>query len=38
MHWEVAIAVILAISMGIAIKNTIVGCSKRGNQAKERRD
>jgi hypothetical protein len=38
MQWEVAIAVILAIGLGIGIKNTIVRRIKRGNQAQERRN
>jgi hypothetical protein len=37
MQWEIAIAVILAIGIGIAIRNTIVRYIRR-NQVKERRD
>jgi len=38
MQWEVAIAVILAIGIGLGIRNTVVRCTKRGNRAKERRN
>ena len=38
MQWEIAIAVILAIGIGLAIRSVIVRCAKRGSQIKERRN
>ncbi len=38
MQWEIAIAVILTIGIGIIIRNIIVRYIKRGDQVKERRN